>query len=734
MMARIMVWTMAAVFSAVAAYADVSGFRPKIACVPFMATSLQAMAFTESISVTMLNNIDRSNAFEVVERKKTEHYLEMEGLRLDNLTQDGLLRIGRKAGVDYIIYGSVGSAGPGVELHANLLNVRSGRLALQERLRISENDFSRVMAELSARVVDWVRNTDRVAVSTAKAIKINGKAPANLSASGTPNSVRLVWDYSDAKSVAGFNIYRSANINGPYHQHATTVAPAYVDENLGLNEVFYYKVAAVSLDGRACDMTAPVRGATAIAPLAPILMNVTTGIKSGRLAWRPRHCAGSDSRMVPAGFRVYRGQGEHGALKPIARLTLDALQFNDAGLADGQKYCYVVTSFNADNAESDNSSRLCDTTLAAPQGLKGISAKIRQVPLSWQRYAGAAEGYVLYQSDSSDGKYARLVRIDSLDSTTFLAQKLADGAEYWYRISALGPGGVETDPSAPVRAVTRNIPPAPRNLAAVGGLPRRVMLKWQSAAAAEDEIRQVLIYRSAGGRNDGYERIAEIPGDSSEYLGDRTPLADRATYHYRIAVQNSGNAVSRFSETVSAVTKPVPAVPSNLKAVSGEQKRVRLNWDKNPEADIKHYSIYRKRSGDQDFEHVHDTTGNSFLDSGLPDGAEVSYRLQAMDRDGLTSPLSAPVSARTKPLPARVSGLRVMDAAKRIISWQPGSEKEVRSYVIYRKGFLGVAEKLATVGQTTWQAGGDKGRLELFVTAVDESGLESEASQTIVLE
>ncbi|MEI6702951.1 MAG: hypothetical protein WCL71_05365, partial [Deltaproteobacteria bacterium] len=51
------------------AFPEVSGFRPRLGCVPFMATSLQAMAFTEDISSSLLNSIDRNRYFEIVERK-----------------------------------------------------------------------------------------------------------------------------------------------------------------------------------------------------------------------------------------------------------------------------------------------------------------------------------------------------------------------------------------------------------------------------------------------------------------------------------------------------------------------------------------------------------------------------------------------------------------------------------------------------------------------------------------
>ncbi|HEY4744415.1 MAG TPA: hypothetical protein VIH45_07130, partial [Desulfuromonadaceae bacterium] len=85
---------------------------------------------------------------------------------------------------------------------------------------------------------------------------------------------------------------------------------------------------------------------------------------------------------------------------------------------------------------------------------------------------------------------------------------------------------------------------------------------------------------------------------------------------------------------------------------------------------------------------------------------------------------------RTKPLPARVAGVV---AADRVVSWQPNPEKDVRGYAIYKKGFLGVAQKLADVKETRWR-NDDRGKVELYITAVDGSGLESEPSETVTFE
>lgn len=721
------------------ASADAGGLKPRLACVPFLATSLQAMAFTEQISSTLVNSLDRSAVFEVVERKKIESVLEQEGLRLDNLTYDSIMQTAPKYGIDYVVHGSVNSDGSGVVLELNLINIRSGKRLLQEGFRVSEGGLTQLTQKISERIVEAVKQFDKARLGM-MAAGLPGAAnlvkPHQLRAAGTSNSIRLTWQYAgDVKAIAGFSIYRASYRDGQFSHHATISQPFYVEENLKLNEEFYYRVAAISLDGRASELTEAVRGATAVAPPSPIFMNIQPDIRGARLAWMPRPVSASDKRMSPVGYRVYRKNPTSEIFEPVGSTGLDSNVFDDVNLEDGAKFVYVVTAVNSEGIESEYSSRLAVVTLPIPAPVNVKGNMIRQVAVNWDKYAAElAEGYVLYRADKRDGKYEVVSRLDGRDVLTYVDKGLADKREYWYRLSVFKKNGMQTSLSAPVSALTRDIPPAPVSLKAQSGEARRVSLSWETSGHADDAISLIHIYRSLTGKDGEFEKIAEVSSDKNRYVDDEKPLQDKSVYYYRLAAQNSGNAVSRFSATVSAVTKAVPLAPADFKAASGEVKRITLSWSKNAEADIKEYRIYSRPAGTAEFKAIAETAENQYVDSGIADGAEVAYKVVAVDRDGLFSGYSAEVIGRTKPLPAKVSGIKVENTANRTISWQPSHQKDVRSYHVYKKGFLGISEKLAAVEVTHWKADDLKGRLELYVTAVDNAGLESEPSEIIVFE
>jgi fibronectin type 3 domain-containing protein len=96
------------------------------------------------------------------------------------------------------------------------------------------------------------------------------------------------------------------------------------------------------------------------------------------------------------------------------------------------------------------------------------------------------------------------------------------------------------------------------------------------------------------------------------------------------------------------------------------------------------------------------------------------------------SGFSNTVEAGTKSLPAMVTGLSVVDPINRAIAWQPNKEKDVHSYTVYKKGFMDGRQKMATVQGTRWEVSERQDSLELFVTAIDDSGLESEPSDMVV--
>lgn len=717
------------VMSVLQAEASEHRLKSRLGAVPFVAKNIEAMAFTEYLTTVLLNELDHTGSFEISERKRLESMMALEGVRSDSLTPDQMQRLGSRLGLDFLVAGSVASQPQGMLIDVQLLGMRSQKVVFTEQVRVAETDAAKMLKELAGRI----RNASQKGAAGSAVAVVAGPLlpPTALEAIGSTNAIRLRWKHQNPAQVAGYVVMRSVAPEGPFNTVSTVTETAYTDENLRLNESYYYRVVCVGLGGGSSEPTAAVRGATTVAPAVPIFMNVEPILGGAVLSWRQRPFANGDERTTPKGVRIYRRTSAEKEFSPITRAGDDPSLFRDQGLKDGATYLYAMTAFNQAGAESELSVQLSVTTPPPTAGLVATSGKVRRVPLSWQQHPSElVSGYQLQRAAVKEVPFKEVATLNGRDRTSYLDADLADKTTYWYRLIALSKESGVGGPSPEVSATTRDLPPAPVKVVAASGEPRRVTLRWESTATADDELTGYQVYRGEQGQ-ENLVKIAELKADQTTFRDDERPLRDKTAYSYVVSAVNAGGAVSPLSARANAVTKAVPAVPQGVTAAAGEPRRITLRWQKNPETDIAAYVVYRKRD-DGEFRQLMKLAETAFVDTGLKDGQNYTYRLQAVDRDGLESALSAEVSATTKPLPKTVEGVQLKDRAARLITWSKSSQADVKRYHIYKKSFFG-GQKLASVETTEWKAA-EPGKLELYVTAEDADGLESEPSAPLLVE
>ncbi|TAN44627.1 MAG: hypothetical protein EPN22_06000 [Nitrospirae bacterium] len=733
--ARIAFFLFAALFVAAPVCGMDAGMKQKLAVLPFIPKNMEAMTVTESLSSLLLSNLDRTGHFEIIERKKIEGMIELEGLRFEHLTRDDLVRIGRKNGIDFILSGSAMSVGSSLALDLQLLSTKREKVCVSDTVRLSQTELSTKIYDTAKELVNSSKECSSAASAIARQQHV--QAPSDLRAGGTSKSIRLFWSHPDVSKLIGFKIFRAGSESGSFSTVATTTETVYVDDNLNLNETFYYKVQAIGNTGAESEQSQVVMGKTSIAPHPPIFLGVKADIKSAHLQWRSRPSKGKEGGTEEAGYKIYRKTAQDKDFRESASAPADASSYTDTGLKDGTAYLYTLTAFNSNKAESEFATTLDVVTVSGMDALKAEAGKIRHVPLSWNAHINdTVEGYNIYRSADKDGEYKKAGSVSGRMTVSFTDSGLEDKKIYWYRIAAYNKANSETDKSQPVSVETRDVPPQVKGLSAKSGEVRKVSIAWEPVNSPADEIRGYRIYRSMEDKGE-FKKIGDVDSDrKASFTDDDKPLKDNTAHFYRITCYNSANAESPVSAVVSAVTKALPKTPAGLKAKSGEVKKVSLDWDKNPEPDIKEYLVHRKRSDEKEYDKVKTVReGISYSDTDLKDGMEYSYKIQAVDKDGLVSEMSEAVSAKTKPLPNKPAGLKLSEKdGKKALSWDANAEKDIKGYNVYKKGFLGGGQNLASVQGTLWVIDELKDRTEFFITAVDETGLESERSEVVVVE
>lgn len=140
-------------------------------------------------------------------------------------------------------------------------------------------------------------------------------------------------------------------------------------------------------------------------------------------------------------------------------------------------------------------------------------------------------------------------------------------------------------------------------------------------------------------------------------------------------------------------------VPRDLRASSGELRRVPLRWDPVLTGDVAGYRVERSEGGAEAWAPVATVPsrfGTTWVDGGdlreggdgrLGDGASYTYRVRPFDaRGALARGASKPATATTAPIPEAPPGLRVYNHLPRevAITWQPVSDPTVAGYVVLR--------------------------------------------------
>jgi len=208
------------------------------------------------------------------------------------------------------------------------------------------------------------------------------------------------WDEVDIGAMARAAGATSATIDMLYQPtsweyiqflaHANQRSNAFLaDENLNLLDAWLNAGDATTRMAAPLVMASTTWGAppaTCDAPL-PVLDSATAGNKAVTLTWQPL-------TQLPAEYAEYQFglyYDQAGKAQAITDLTWDSGSYTDAGLTNGQEYCYKLTSkvttVGGCTAESGFSNVLCATPSAAGQAVIGVSD-----PLETGRWVTSGKG------------------------------------------------------------------------------------------------------------------------------------------------------------------------------------------------------------------------------------------------------------------------------------------------------------------------------------------------------
>ncbi|MBU4371440.1 MAG: hypothetical protein KKD68_06050 [Proteobacteria bacterium] len=715
----------------------------------FGTVNLEASGLGATVTNQLINLLGEDASLTMLDRKELEAFLSMNDLQ-QNDEIDNVVNIGTRLGLNVVVVGSVEKKGSVIVVLCKTVQIEQKKAILSIRAAaVGEAGLAGEIRKLSLQIRNAIMEQTLKEKSTEGGV-FGG--PVEVTKRSGNRSVHLLWEAPPGAAVAGYEVFRATSKAGPFEMLAQVARTEYVDETVEKDTLYYYKVRAYNDKGIQSEFSQVVGAKTAVTPNPPVILKTEGHVKSISLLWSPG--PGSGDRLRLKGYRLYRAKSEQGPYREITNLrttnlgdataVIDRLlkvSHLDKGLADGEEYYYRVTAFNEKDLESEFSRSVKGSTLPTVGAVAAEGDLIREIRLSWKPIDSSfIRGYYVYRSAADKENFVRIKRVDApsaLDrKIEYLDREgLADMTRYRYRITAVEETETETSPSPVASAVTRGKPPMPEELKALGGLVKRVDLRWRASTAEEVEGYKLYGAKEKEGQ---LQLLKTLSGRQTDRYTDDSrgydKLEDGTAYRYRLTTYNRVEVESEPAPAVTVRTKPRPEKVSGVQGESAKAKSVPLRWSPNPEKDIALYHLFRSGEGG-DFERVAKPKETAYLDQGLKDNALYRYRLQAEDKDGLIGDFSETISVRTKARPAIPGGATGGIAEGRsVLTWKEAAEPDIAHYTVYEKTFFGM-DKIATVRERKFsEAAPTKGKVKVYlITVTDRDGLESDPSPEITI-
>ncbi len=300
--------------------------------------------------------------------------------------------------------------------------------------------------------------------------------------------------------------------------------------------------------------------------IPPSNLQAVTAGSTVTLAWAPS----TDTAIQ--GYHVYRAASDNGPFTRLSSSLLTAPAFVDASAPSGSVYMVRAvkletsgsgTYFNASQGIFSTGGGGAPTSPIAPSGLTASSLGSSQIRVAWSDNSGNETGFKIERKTGASGTYAA-VNTTAANAVGFIDAGLAQGTQYYYRLSAVNTAGA----SATVEANATTAAAATSAVATFVSTDTATSGSWKG------------VYGSEG---------ASVMGDSATlpgYVQVSTAGNDSWTWQYSTADTRAPQRITA-SDRVAATWFQDGAFTVDLNFTDGKAHRVAfyfLDWDNNGRA------------------------------------------------------------------------------------------------------------------------------------------------------
>lgn len=339
----------------------------------------------------------------------------------------------------------------------------------------------------------------------------------------------LTITWTPVEGATGYVVYRSCGL-GYYDTIATTTDTSYTDTGLSPGTKYYYRVAAVDLNG--IETRRSKYKSVNVTAINQVEMVGSSG-EEGQSMIQFKGQAGVTT------YKIYRSTSLNGAYSLIDTINSsdEIITYEDYDdLSYGKTYYYKVRGIKgADTLAPLSEPMSCQVGVPTPT-LSLISGRNRYVRLWWEGME-QVKTYHIYRASSATGEYEEIATVDGSQSL-YKSGLLTVGKKYYYKITAEAANGVVSELSN-CKAVTVKPVDTPV-LKSVSVSKRVVTLRWEPTRDAV----KYYVYRSK--TKDGtYTKVATVTGKNCVYKSGKLTVGTK--YYWKAKAVTANGAVSDYS-------------------------------------------------------------------------------------------------------------------------------------------------------------------------------------------
>lgn len=275
---------------------------------------------------------------------------------------------------------------------------------------------------------------------------------------------------------------------------------------------------------------------------------------------------------------TYRLKFAHNIDPGTASVTICALE--------GSGYCGEILIENA-----------FEIVLGSPENLKIDSFTYNKIRMSWEKVQGA-DGYAIYRSTSSGGKYSNVATVSASKSRSYTDLQVKIGSTYYYRVAGykVVDGKKVFGGDSPTVKQKASLP-LPVISKVSSSSYNSIKISWGKVSGSSGYG----IYRSTSAKGT-YTRIGTAKGGSTNYYIDKKRSCGK-TYYYKVRAYRTVNKTNYYGGYSDV--KSGRSLPSKTTFYSNPVKKytsITLSWKK--AAGAQGYEIYRCTSYSGKYERV----------------------------------------------------------------------------------------------------------------------------------